>query len=220
MVAGTAPPARTARLHVVGRRPVVGPGEAVREQRALQGDDRAAGAQRVGDLGGEDRAGGELGSGEAVGDAPCHHGGRTAVAEQGVRHEQFRHPGAPRRPRRRHRQRQRGLPLRQEEQDRRERGHGHHGRGAVRRGLPGDEEPEARQPGVPGLQGGLRAAEGEDRGRPGAPHALAGSRRARAAGRPTGRACGPRTPAWPPAAAAGGGRAAAAAPASGPGWSR
>ena len=35
---------------------------------------------------------------------------------------------------------------------------GTHGRGAVRRGLPGHEGAEARQPGVPGLQGGLRAA--------------------------------------------------------------
>ena len=50
-------------LDVVGRGPVVRPGEPVREQRALQGDDGPAGAQRVGDLGGEDGAGGEVGSG-------------------------------------------------------------------------------------------------------------------------------------------------------------
>jgi hypothetical protein len=33
------------------------------EQRALQGDDRPAGVQRLGDLGGEDGAGGKTGSG-------------------------------------------------------------------------------------------------------------------------------------------------------------
>jgi hypothetical protein len=41
-------------LDVVGRGAVVRPGQAVGEQRALQGDDGAARRQRVGDLGGQD----------------------------------------------------------------------------------------------------------------------------------------------------------------------
>ncbi|CAA9271725.1 MAG: FIG00822570: hypothetical protein, partial [uncultured Blastococcus sp.] len=73
--------------------------------------------------------------------------------------EQFRHPRAARRPRRRHRQRQRGLPLRAEEQDRRKRRHGHHGGGPLRRGLPGHQDPQARQPRLPGLQGDLQPDE-------------------------------------------------------------
>jgi hypothetical protein len=50
-------------LDVVGRRPVVRPGQPVGEQGALQGDDRLPGAQRVGDLRGENGAGGQTGSG-------------------------------------------------------------------------------------------------------------------------------------------------------------
>ena len=40
-------------LHLVGRRAVVRPGQPVREQGALQRDDRPAGAECVGDLGGD-----------------------------------------------------------------------------------------------------------------------------------------------------------------------
>jgi hypothetical protein len=49
-------------LHVVGRGAVVRARQAVREQRALQGDDRPAGTQRVGHLRGQDGSGWWTGS--------------------------------------------------------------------------------------------------------------------------------------------------------------
>ena len=61
MVAGTAPPARTAASTSSAAARLSGRGQPVGEQRALQRDDRAAGAQGVGDLGGEDGRGGKVG---------------------------------------------------------------------------------------------------------------------------------------------------------------
>src|ERR1700722_15251143 len=63
-----------------------------------------------------------------------------------------------RRDRRRHSQ---VLPLRQEGQDRGERRGGHACRGAVRRGVPGDEGGQAGLAGMPGLQADLRDAQEE-----------------------------------------------------------
>src|SRR5690349_11483760 len=62
--------------------------------------------------------------------------------------------------RRRHRRRRSEvLSLRQERQDRRERGDGYARRGAVWRGVPGDQGRKARIAGLPGLQEDLRQAQ-------------------------------------------------------------
>ena len=51
IVAGTAPLSRTTCFDLAGHREIVRPGQAVRDDRALQGDDRGTGGQSGGDLG-------------------------------------------------------------------------------------------------------------------------------------------------------------------------
>ena len=205
-------------LDLVGGRAVVRPGQAVREDRALQRDDGAAGGQRVGDLGGEDRAGREFGSGEGRAMHPVIMEGGHPSPSREYAVSSLRHPRAARRQRRRHRQRQRGLPLRPKNKIAESAVMGTMVEALCGEVFPVTKTPKPGSPVCPACKEIYESSRRADP-RPSRTSDGRGSGRTGPQSRPSSR-CGPRTRAWPPAAAGGAGRAAAAERASGPGWWR